>query len=304
MFKRYLIGLFVVLMIGLALRVVEAQIVNNGSSSSSGGGGSFPSCTMGQLLVYAVTGSTPSCATVTGDSSSTYSAGDLSVLNTGINGATVPASAALTATNSSSQLTAVTVGNGLTKSGSSLAVTTAVGYVFPSIAATATEFANGSANGSEIWDGEWLAAPVTWSHICINISTDDASNKYDVAIYNSSGTLLADIGAQSFSSTGYQCFGIIQNSSCTGSGAPSTCCTGSATGTCPVSVTTSGLIFFETTGNSTTAQFYTNHNNNLVSNLYRASAGATTSSGISPATITAPTINPINASYAPQCVLY
>lgn len=38
--KRYLIGLIIVLMLGLALHGVEAQIVNNGGGSGGGGGGS------------------------------------------------------------------------------------------------------------------------------------------------------------------------------------------------------------------------------------------------------------------------
>lgn len=178
------------------------------------------------------------------------------------------------------------------------------GYVFPTLTAVANTFTNGVANHSEIWWAGILQYPQTWNHICINVQTLDASNHYDTCIYNGAGVLLGDTGAMTLPSTGYQCFSIMANASCTGSGTPSTCCTGSGTGTCPTSVTTQGEIVFFTTGDNATAKFYNNNGSSSASQLIRAAAGPTTSNGICPASITAPTISPFNASYAPLGALY
>lgn len=44
--------------------------------------------------------------------------------------------------------------------------------------------------------GFWLPIAITFSHISFWISTTDNANNYDIGIYNSAGTLVADIGPQ------------------------------------------------------------------------------------------------------------
>jgi hypothetical protein len=50
--------------------------------------------------------------------------------------------------------------------------------------------------------GFTLPAPVTFSNLVIGVTTGDGTNNSDVGIYNSAGTLIADAGAQHFSTTG------------------------------------------------------------------------------------------------------
>jgi hypothetical protein len=95
------------------------EIQDNGAACG-GGSPAFSSITSG-------TNTTAAMVVGTGASLTTSGSGTITATNTtGVNGAAVPASAALTATNSSSQVTSVTVGNGLTLSSSTLNETVAI----------------------------------------------------------------------------------------------------------------------------------------------------------------------------------
>jgi hypothetical protein len=77
------------------------------------------------------------------------------------------------------------------------------------------------------------------SKIEFQIGTADATNSYDIGIYNSSGTLLANVGAAVYSATGDVVKSFAQG-----------------TVTIPA-----GIVFLGTTGNATTAQIRYQVNN-------------------------------------------
>jgi len=58
--------------------------------------------------------------------------------------------------------------------------------------------------------GFFLAVPLTFSKIAVNINTADGTNNSDVGLYNVAGTLLANAGAQHMGSTGFQTFSAVQ----------------------------------------------------------------------------------------------
>lgn len=147
-----------------------------------------------------------------------------------------------------------------------------------------------------------INAPVTFSHICLNITTSDAVGFYDAGLYNSSGVLLGDWGAIHLAATGDICNTLIANASCTGAGTPAQCCTGAAAGTCPSSVTIpAGLYEIITTGTSATAK--AQYNNQSIYFAANAGSFATASStaGILPSTIITPvattTLSVINLGF-------
>jgi len=57
-----------------------------------------------------------------------------------------------------------------------------------------------------------LPYALTFAHIGLRIITDDATHDCDIGLYNSAGTLVANIGAQTIGSTGNQTFATVQGS--------------------------------------------------------------------------------------------
>lgn len=123
---------------------------------------------------------------------------------------------------------------------------------------------NVTSNKVQLW-GFYLPAPITFSDITVNISNADGGNLYDIGIYDSSGNLLAHIGAQGLPNIGDQTFAVV--------GAPITI--------------PQGKHIFAWTGNSGGAQFNTATGYyNWISN----GSAVSSSGGVLPATITIPSI--------------
>jgi hypothetical protein len=138
-------------------------------------------------------------------------------------------------------------------------------------------------------DGFYLTEPVSFSNISIVISAADSSHNTDVGLYNSSGTLLTDIGAQEITGTGVQTFAILQNAGCTGSGTPSTLCTGTAAGSLPAAPYTinPGLYFIATTSTAATFKLDGCGSTSVIGYSHNVTYGSS-SGGALPSSITAP----------------
>lgn len=144
----------------------------------------------------------------------------------------------------------------------------------------------------------WYTSGFTATNISLNVTTaDNSANVYDWGVYNSAGTMLVDTGgitgSVGLASTGVKTFAIIINSACTGANAPSKCCTGAGTGTCPASAPVTipaGLICTAVTGNAaviTTNGCFSAATSAPVNFGETTSGGATTSGKLS-TSITAP----------------
>ncbi|GEM_PF-2913170 len=138
-----------------------------------------------------------------------------------------------------------------------------------------------------------ISTPLTFSHIVVNVNVADGTNPSDLGIYNSAGTLIADTGAKTWASTGIVDTQIIQAASCTGNGTPSTSCTGSGTGGWGSSVTVNPpLVCAAFTSTATTFKIAEANNGSYgyAAWSYLTNTGSS-SNGILPASITAPTRN-------------
>lgn len=125
---------------------------------------------------------------------------------------------------------------------------------------------NPTANKLEVM-GLGIGYQVQFSNIFINVDTADGAHLYDVGLYNSLGTLVADIGAQALPSTGIHSFAVV--------GAPVTI--------------NPGLYFFAFTGNSALAAIKGQSNSNPAPLVYSYSpAYGASVGGALPASITPP----------------
>jgi hypothetical protein len=125
----------------------------------------------------------------------------------------------------------------------------------------------------------WLPAPVVFSFIGFDVGVADAVNNCDVGIYDSTGALVAHIGAQPMPTTGVVGFGVV--------GAPITL--------------SPGLYFYATTSDAATATIFEGQstgNSWCWSHLVNAGASA---GGALPASITPLTRAP--DSYSPDIML-
>jgi hypothetical protein len=140
------------------------------------------------------------------------------------------------------------------------------------------QFAN--ANNTLNVYGFSLLAQVRFSNITVYIGTADNANNCDLGLYNSSGTLVAHIGAQHLPATNNQTFAIV--------GAPITL--------------NPGIYFFATTSVATTAAIYISGGNAQawaysLNTSYGASVG-----GALPASIAAPAAS-VQSVYVPSFAL-
>lgn len=119
---------------------------------------------------------------------------------------------------------------------------------------------------------------LTFAHIGVNVNTADAVNNYDIGIYNSSGTLIAHIGAQTLPSTGMVTFAVVGGAK----------------------TLTPAVYYLATTGAATTASLQGMARELIQSfnSSYGSSAG-----GALPASITPPTLTPVNQP-TPALLLY
>ena len=156
---------------------------------------------------------------------------------------------------SSGGVSSVTGSGGVASSGGSTPNITVPGWPLTTwqdfVGPTTSNFAF-SANGTGSIGVYW-PAPVTFSHICINIQTGDGSGLYDWGFYSHDGsTLIADVGPQHVG-TGWICSSTVQGTVTAGP----------------------GNLVFAYTGNSTTAHFsYIASGTHWI-----ASGGACTTSG-------------------------
>jgi hypothetical protein len=138
-------------------------------------------------------------------------------------------------------------------------------------------FVSGPGDGSNealtanqlIIDAFIFPAPITFSHIALNIQTGDGTNNSDVGLYNSAGTLVAHAGAQHMGSAGRQVFAVSGGSK-----------------TIPP-----GLYFFAVTSAGSVLKL--NSSESAMGIYYNANFGSS-SGGALPATITPPSLSVAN----------
>jgi len=120
------------------------------------------------------------------------------------------------------------------------------------------------ANNMILW-GVVIPFAVTFAHIIFILATADGSNNSDVGLYNASGNLIANIGAQHLGSTGVQSVATVQGAQ----------------------TILPGLYFYGITSAAGTLNAWSG---SLGAGCYYNNAFATTSGGAMNATITPPTL--------------
>jgi len=149
-----------------------------------------------------------------------------------------------------------------------------------------TPFVNGNASSgfgnsaNEVYlNGIYLPCIET-GHLAVNVTTADASNNYDLGIYNAAGTLVLNIGAQSLPSTGYQTFAWVQGST----------------------LLVQGLYWIAMTGNATTAKL--GYINNGAYVYATTDHGGATSGGALASSVTPPSLSITGNANLYNFVLY
>jgi len=122
-----------------------------------------------------------------------------------------------------------------------------------------------------------LPFSLTFAHITCFILVADGANLYDFGIYNSAGTLVADIGAQHLPSTGLLTFATVQGSK----------------------TINAGLYLFGWTGNATTASLSGDASNGAFNWFFSTNVAASVGGGL-PASIGAitPSVARLNIAFA------
>lgn len=161
--------------------------------------------------------------------------------------------------------------------------TPAIGYTGPGYWTTpsfSTNFSNvflGGANQTYV-AGLPIGYQVRCGHLSFNIGTPDAVNSYDFGVYNSSGTLVANLGAAIYAAGGIKTVAFIQGTV----------------------IFNPGLYYFGFTGTGTTLTLSAVANNGGVWVFGFNANVATSSGGVMPASITPPSpASPSDANTSP-----